>query len=119
MSPRPKILFVLTSFTDIPNSPKKTGWYLPEFAHPYHKLSPLADITIASPRGGEAPIDPGSIEPNTDDVSVEFYREKKALWMETSKLEDFVGRAGEFDAVFYAGGVGREFPPGAREVASD
>lgn len=81
----------------------------PEFAHPYAALAPHAQITIASPAGGEAPLDPSSVEATKDDkASVDFLNSKQSLWKNTEKLSDFVGRANEFDAIFFVGGHGRE-----------
>lgn len=66
-------------------------------------------MTIASPKGGNAPLDPSSIDASKEDkISVDFLENKKSLWENTHKLEEFVGRTGDFDAVFYVGGLGRE-----------
>lgn len=90
----------------------------PEFAHPYDVLSPHAQITIATPAGGEAPLDPSSVEATKDDkASVDFLNNKQSLWKDTEQLSSFIGRANEFDAIFYVGGHGRKsrwslrFPP--------
>lgn len=108
MSSQPKVLFVLSSHNKLGNTGKPTGWYLPEFAHPYEVLSPVAQITVASPAGGEAPLDPSSVEASKEDKkSVDFLNNNSSLWKTTAKLSDFVGRANEFDAVFYVGGHGR------------
>jgi len=89
---------------------KKTGWYLPEFAHPYKVLQPHAEIVIASPAGGKAPLDPSSVEASKDDeTSVSFLNTKQELWEKTEKLSSFLGRAKEFDAIFYVGGHGPMF----------
>jgi putative intracellular protease/amidase len=85
-----------------------TDLFKPEFAHPYDILSPLADITVASPLGGEAPLDPSSVAMFKDDISVNFHKKKSALWKNTQKLSSFKGRMGEFDAIFYVGGHGRK-----------
>ena len=79
----------------------------PEFAHPYDVLAPHTQITIASPAGGEAPLDPSSID-KSDKVSAEFLSNKETLWKHTEKLSSFIGRAKEFDAIFYVGGHGRK-----------
>lgn len=64
---------------------------------------------VASPAGGEAPLDPGSVDfAKDDDESQKFLKEKESLWKNTEKLESFKGRAGEFDAIFFVGGHGRE-----------
>ncbi|CZT45022.1 related to NonF protein, involved in nonactin biosynthesis [Rhynchosporium secalis] len=110
MSSQPKVLFVLTSHGQMGNTGKPTGWYLPEFAHPYHVLSKHAQITIASPAGGASPLDPSSVEASKDDeISVNFHKNNEKLWKETEKLENFVGKAGEYDAIFFVGGHGPMF----------
>ncbi|KAI9746012.1 MAG: hypothetical protein M1818_000693 [Claussenomyces sp. TS43310] len=110
MSPRPKVLFVLTSHDKLGDTGKPTGWYLPEFAHPYQVLSPHVDCVVASPLGGAAPLDPGSVEATEDDAdSVSFLKTQEALWKNTEKLSSFLGRAKEFDAVFFVGGHGPMF----------
>ncbi|KAI5360263.1 putative class I glutamine amidotransferase [Septoria linicola] len=106
----PKVLFVLSSHDKMGNLDKPTGWYLPEFAHPYYKLEGKADIVIASPKGGKAPLDPSSVEGFKEDAeAVKFLNEKEALWSNTQKLGDFVGKANSFDAIFYVGGHGPMF----------
>ncbi|MCJ1293374.1 hypothetical protein MMC34_004928 [Xylographa carneopallida] len=105
---QPKVLFVLTSHNKLGDTGKPTGWYLPEFAHPYDVLAPHTHITIASPAGGEAPLDPSSID-KTDKSAAAFLEHKEALWKQTEKLASFVGRAKEFDAIFYVGGHGPMF----------
>lgn len=128
----PKVLFVLTSHNKMGNTGNPTGWYLvrfpsplflsspcsisnlqffkPEFAHPYEVLAPHVSITIASPLGGAAPLDPSSVEASKSDaVSTKFLAEKKSLWENTAKLSDFLGHAGEYEAIFFVGGHGRMF----------
>lgn len=105
----PKILFVLTSHNKLGNLDKPTGWYLPELAHPYHVLRNKAEITVASPAGGEAPLDPSSVEAAKDDVSVNFLNNDQQVWKNTQKLDSFVGKAKDFDAIFYVGGHGPMF----------
>jgi putative intracellular protease/amidase len=106
---KPQILFVLTSHNKLGNLDKPTGWYLPELAHPYHVLRNKATITVASPKGGEAPLDPSSIEAAKDDVSVNFLKNDEQVWKTTQKLSDFIGKAKDFDAIFYVGGHGPMF----------
>ncbi|EGP83149.1 uncharacterized protein MYCGRDRAFT_77354 [Zymoseptoria tritici IPO323] len=106
----PKVLFVLSSHDQMGNTGKPTGWYLPEFAHPYYKLEGKADITIVSPAGGKAPLDPSSVEMFKEDAeSQKFLKEKSALWENTEKLSDYIGKASQFDAIFYVGGHGPMF----------
>lgn len=81
----------------------------PEFAHPHEVLKSKTELTIASPKGGEAPLDPSSVEMfKSDATSTTFLNEQKALWTNTHKLSDMLPRAGEFDAIFYVGGHGRK-----------
>jgi len=106
----PKVLFVLTSHDKMGNTGKPTGWYLPEFAHPYEVLAPHVDITVASPHGGAAPLDPSSVEATKEDpVSVKFLKTKEALWKNTEKLSSLLGKADQFEAIFYVGGHGPMF----------
>jgi len=117
---QPKVLIVLTSHKELGNTGKPTGWYLPEFAHPYNVLAPKAQITIASPAGGEAPLDPASVELfKADQVSVDFLNTKSALWKNTEKLSDFLGHAKDFDAIFYVGGHGPMFDLAVSKTSHD
>lgn len=87
----------------------------PEFAHPYEVLAPHTEITVASPNGGAAPLDPASVEAFKEDkICVDFLNNKKQLWEKTEKLDTFLGRAKEFDAIFYVGGHGRKYFPTLR-----
>ncbi|KAF8859726.1 putative parkinson disease 7 domain-containing protein 1 [Acephala macrosclerotiorum] len=109
---RPQILVVLSSHT--------AGWYLPEFAHPYEVLSPTCDLTIASPQGGATILDPVSVQLFKDDAyCVEFAKTQSKLWTETAKLEDFTGKAGDFDAILYVGGFGPMFDLVDNKVSTD
>ncbi|KAG0633522.1 class I glutamine amidotransferase-like protein [Tuber brumale] len=104
----PKVLFVLTSQKVLGESGKPTGWYLPEFAHPYHVLSPHTTITVASPAGGEAPLDQGSVEKfGAEDIAANFLKEKSELWKDTIKLEDV--NAEDYDGIYFVGGHGPMF----------
>ncbi|KXS98768.1 hypothetical protein AC578_9048 [Pseudocercospora eumusae] len=107
---KPRVLFILSSHDKLGNLDKPTGWFLPEFAHPYYKLEGKADIVIASPKGGVAPLDPGSVEMFKEDAeSTKFLKEKESLWKNTEKLSKYIGKADEFDAIFYVGGHGPMF----------
>ncbi|KAI1802401.1 ThiJ/PfpI family protein [Daldinia bambusicola] len=111
----PKVLVVLTSYGEILDSAgkpiQKTGWYLPEFAHPYDVLAPKCDVVVVSPKGGEAPLDPNSLQPwiKEDSSSAKFFNEKKSLWENTGKISDYLSRVDEFDALFFPGGHGPMF----------
>jgi len=86
----------------------QTGWYLPEAAHPYYVFKNAGvRMTFASPKGGEAPVDVGSVDMyKKDKESADFYNkaEEKAVWQHTTKLSDIDPAA--FDAVFVVGGYG-------------
>lgn len=103
-----KVLFVLTSHSDLGNTGKKTGFWVEEFAAPYYAMSDKGvDITIASPKGGQPPIDPASEAPDAQTESTKRYyadsqlKEKVAT---TKKLADVSSE--DFDAIFYPGGHG-------------
>lgn len=83
----------------------------PEFAHPYEVLAPKATITVASPKGGVAPLDPGSVEMFKEDAScVDFLNNHKSVWENTVALSGLVGKAAsEYDAIFFPGGHGPMF----------
>jgi putative intracellular protease/amidase len=80
----------------------------PEFAHPYEVLAPHVTVDVASPLGGTAPLDQGSVEAYKEDASSVKFLEKK-LWENTQKLSTFLGKAKEYDAIFFVGGFGRMF----------
>jgi len=121
---KPNILFVLTSHKSLGDTGKNTGWYLPEFAHPYHVLEPVANITVCSLHGGEAPLDEESYEAFKDEpISKEFFATKQHLWKKTPALTDFLGKAGDFDAVIVPGGHGPMFDlatsPASRQLIQE
>lgn len=103
-----KILMVLTSHSELGNSGKKTGFWVEEFAAPYYTLKDAgAEIVIASPKGGQPPIDPTSKEPaNQTEYTKRFDSDTalQQLLADTSKLSDV--SADDFDGVFYPGGHG-------------
>ncbi|OJD17376.1 hypothetical protein AJ78_02506 [Emergomyces pasteurianus Ep9510] len=104
----PKVLIVLTSQEKIPSTGNPTGWYLPEFAHPYDILKGKVELVIASPKGGAAPLDPGSVQAFANDpVASAFLKEKESLWKNTAKLSEV--SSSDFDAIFYVGGHGPLF----------
>ena len=105
----PNILVVLTSHSKMGNTDNPTGWFLPELAHPYYILKNAgATLTIASPAGGKAPLDPASVEMFKEDKESQDFLKEEHLWSNTEKLSNFVGRASEFDAIVIPGGHGRE-----------
>jgi putative intracellular protease/amidase len=102
------ILMVLTSHDELGNTGKKTGFWIEEFAAPYYKLKDNgATITIASPKGGQPPVDPKSAEPGAQTEATKRFDKDKELQEElanTKKLDEVI--ADQFDAVFYPGGHG-------------
>ncbi|KAF4971203.1 hypothetical protein FSARC_1925 [Fusarium sarcochroum] len=104
---KPRILVVLTSADKIPKTGKGIGWCLPELAHPFDVLNSRAELVYASPKGGEAPLDHGTLPFFKDDpVCKDFLENQEALWKNTIPLSELAGRASEFDAIFYPGGHG-------------
>ena len=103
-----KILMVLTSHSALGNTGKKTGFWLEEFAAPYYVfLDAGAEITLASPQGGQPPLDPKSDEPDAQtDATRRFKKDEAAqnALAHTHKLTEV--SAADFDAVFYPGGHG-------------
>lgn len=103
-----KVLFVLTSHDKLGDTGEKTGFWIEEFAAPYYNLRDKGvDVTVATPQGGKAPIDPNSEGPDaqTEDTK-RFYKDTEAQKVidNTLKLETL--KAEEFDALFYPGGHG-------------
>ncbi|GGD63296.1 type 1 glutamine amidotransferase domain-containing protein [Lacimicrobium alkaliphilum] len=103
-----KILMVLTSHDKLGDTGQKTGFWLEEFASPYYVFKDAgAEIVLASPKGGQPPIDPNSTgdEFQTDDTR-RFERDEQAQHhlAHTQKLSDI--HAEDFDGVFYPGGHG-------------
>lgn len=119
MSAHAKLLVVLTSQGILPTRENtKTGWYLPELVHPYNVLRPHVEMVFASPKGGEAPIDPYSIEDSkTDKECTRFLEENGAVWKDTESLETMLDRIDEFIGIFFVGGHGRKFPFPAHDVS--
>ena len=103
-----KLLIVLTSHDQLGNTGEKTGFWLEELAAPYYAFKDAGvDMTLASPLGGQPPLDPKSDDPSAQtEATVRFKADPVALSIlaNTSKLADVV--AADFDAVFYPGGHG-------------
>ena len=103
-----KILMVLTSHEDLGDTGEKTGFWLEEFAAPYYVLRDAgAEITLASPKGGQPPLDPKSDAADAQtDATRRFKKDadaQKAL-ATTQKLSEIVDAG--YDAIFYPGGHG-------------
>ena len=103
-----KILIVLTSHSELGDTGKKTGFWVEEFAAPYYELADAgAEITLASPKGGQPPIDPSSqLAAAQTKFTQRFDKDEplKQMLAHTLKLSDV--KASNFDAVFYPGGHG-------------
>ena len=103
-----KILMVLTSHDQLGNTGKKTGFWLEELAAPYYVFKDAeAEITLASPKGGQPPLDPKSNDPAFQtDATRRFEKdsEAKAALANTRRLPEVSPK--DFDAVFYPGGHG-------------
>lgn len=103
-----KILFVVTSHDELGNTGKKTGLWIEEFAAPYYTFHDLGkEVVIASPKGGQTPIDPKSDLPeNQTEATKRYYSDKETQ----DKLSHTVPLSSvsesDFDAVFYPGGHG-------------
>ncbi|REG82615.1 type 1 glutamine amidotransferase domain-containing protein [Marinomonas pollencensis] len=103
-----KILVVLTSHSEMGNTGHKTGFWVEEFAAPYYAfIDAGAEVTIATPKGGQAPIDPNSeLSDAQTEATKRFYADPTAQDMiaNTHLLSDM--KQEEFDAIFYPGGHG-------------
>ncbi|MDH1086547.1 MULTISPECIES: type 1 glutamine amidotransferase domain-containing protein [Pantoea] len=103
-----KILMVLTSHDELGNTGKKTGFWLEEFAAPYYAFTDAGvEVTLASPKGGQPPLDPKSDEPGSQTEQTRRFhgdKETQAVLAATVRLDSVSQDA--FDAVFYPGGHG-------------
>ena len=99
---------VLTSHDQLGDTGKKTGFWLEEFAAPYYIFVDAgASVTVASPKGGQPPLDPKSDEADAQTPSTKRFKQDtagQALLASTVKLGQV--KATNFDAVFYPGGHG-------------
>lgn len=103
-----KILMILTSHATLGSTGKPTGFWLEEFAAPYYAFFDAgAQITLASPLGGQPPLDPKSEEPDAQTEATERFRkdsQAQAALASTTRLAEVSAEA--FDAVFFPGGHG-------------
>ena len=102
------ILMVLTSHDKLGDTGKKTGFWLEEFAAPYYAfLDAGVNITLASPAGGQPPLDPSSDTPDAQTKDTKRFKEDNEAQerlANTKKLAEV--KAEDFDSVFYPGGHG-------------
>lgn len=103
-----KILMVLTSHDKLGDTGRKTGFWLEELAAPYYVFKDAdVEIVLASPKGGQPPLDPKSNEPEFQTELTRRFEadvDAKAQLAATVRLDSV--KAGEFDTVFYPGGHG-------------
>lgn len=102
------VLFVLTSHSELGDTGKKTGFWVEEFAAPYYVMADEGvDVTIASPKGGQPPIDPKSEAPDAQTEATKRFYADEALQekLARSKILSEINAA-DFDAIFYPGGHG-------------
>lgn len=103
-----KVLIVLTSHDQLGSTGKKTGFWLEELAAPYYVFKDAGyKITLASPKGGQPPLDPKSAEPDAQTEATRRFEadpEASTALANTVKLADV--SADDFDTVFYPGGHG-------------
>jgi putative intracellular protease/amidase len=103
-----KIVMVLTSHDQLGDTGRKTGFWLEEFAAPYFVFRDAGvELTLASPKGGQPPVDPKSDLPENQTPAMARFKKdevaQKAL-AQTVKLADV--KSNDFDTVFYVGGHG-------------
>ncbi|MDO5769011.1 MAG: type 1 glutamine amidotransferase domain-containing protein [Psychrobacter sp.] len=103
-----KILMVLTSHDRLANTGDKTGFWLEEFAAPYYTFKDAGiDITLASPAGGQPPLDPKSDQPQAQSEFTERFKADSAAQEQLANTKPLTEvDATDFDAVFYPGGHG-------------
>ena len=103
-----KVLMVLTSHDRLGDTGRKTGFWLEEFAAPYYVFRDAGvELTLASPKGGQPPIDPKSDEPECQTSAMTRFKNDPIARMalgSTVRLGDM--RSENFDTVFYVGGHG-------------
>ena len=103
-----KVLTVLTSHSALGNTGEKTGFWIEEFAAPYYVLADAgAIITVASPEGGQPPVDPKSEAPDAQTAATKrFYADLDAIDKVAYTIKLSEVNKDDYDAVFYPGGHG-------------
>lgn len=103
-----KILFVLTSHSQLGSTDQKTGFWIEEFASPYYVLADAgAEITIASPAGGQPPVDPKSEQADAQSEATQrFFKDMEVIDKVAYSLPLSTIDPNDYDAVFYPGGHG-------------
>ncbi|WP_025143223.1 type 1 glutamine amidotransferase domain-containing protein [Pedobacter jeongneungensis] len=103
-----KILTVLTSHSELGNTGEKTGFWIEEFAAPYYLMADAGvEITLASPKGGQPPIDPKSDAPDAQtEATKRFKADKELQQILANTVQLNTVNEEDYDAVFYPGGHG-------------
>ncbi|WMN12243.1 type 1 glutamine amidotransferase domain-containing protein [Marivirga salinae] len=103
-----KVLFVLTSHDELGDTGEKTGFWVEEFAAPYYTLKDQnVEITIATPQGGKAPIDPRSqLEASQTEATKRYNNDEEVQKRIANTQKLSAVNAADYDAVFYPGGHG-------------
>jgi putative intracellular protease/amidase len=102
------VLIVLTSHDRLGDTGEKTGFWLEEFTSPYYRLKDAgAQLTLASPGGGQPPLDPKSDEPDFQTDATRRFDDDQTARNELANTVKLAGvKVEDFDAVFYPGGHG-------------
>ena len=103
-----RVLMILTSHDQLGDTGEKTGFWLEEFAAPYYSLLDAgADITLASPAGGQPPLDPKSSAPEAQTAATDRFNADEQAQAVLASTQPLSGMdAADFDGVFYPGGHG-------------
>ncbi len=103
-----KVLIVLTSHDQLGDTGRKTGFWLEELAAPYYTFRDAGvEVVLASPKGGQPPLDPVSNDPNSQtDMTRRFEADADAQAALANTVRLDTVSAADFDAVFYPGGHG-------------
>lgn len=103
-----KILMILTSHNELGNTGKKTGFWVEEFAAPYYAfIDAGAEVTLASPNGGQAPIDPTSTLEDFQTAATARYDSDEIVHTQiATTIQLSTINESDFDGVFYPGGHG-------------
>ena len=103
-----RVLIVLTSHDQLGDTGEKTGFWLEEFAAPYYRLLDAgAELTLASPAGGQPPLDPKSSQPDAQTDATRRFdgdSQAQAALANTARLSGV--DADDYDGIFYPGGHG-------------
>ncbi|MBD5640886.1 MAG: type 1 glutamine amidotransferase domain-containing protein [Desulfovibrio sp.] len=98
-----KVLFIVTSHAKLGDTGKTTGYYLSEVTHPWEALGKDFEISVASPKGGDAPVDGLDL---SDPISRKFWEDPQWRKIMANTLRPEEVRPQDYAAIFYAGGHG-------------